>query len=93
MRQEYLDLGQIRIDFPLSYQFIKEISIQEDANEHSTLRMKLVVNQSIDKEDILRLSEVPVIVRNFTDRETAAIMLVENLQRDDLNPVEQARGL
>ena len=62
MRQEYLDLGQIRIDFPLSYQFIKEISIQEDANEHSTLRMKLVVNQSIDKEDILRLSEVPVKV-------------------------------
>lgn len=39
------------------------------------------------------LSEVPVIVRNFTDRETAAIMLVENLQREDLNPVEQARGL
>lgn len=39
------------------------------------------------------LSEVPVIVRNFTDKETAAIMLVENLQREDLNPVEQARGL
>ncbi len=39
------------------------------------------------------LSEVPVIVKSFTEREAAAIMLVENLQREDLNPVEQAVGL
>ncbi len=39
------------------------------------------------------LSEVPVIVRSFTDKETAAIMLVENLQREDLNPVEMSKGL
>lgn len=62
MRQEYLDLGQIRIDFPLSYQFIKEISIQEDANEHSTLIMKLVVSQQMSREEVLRLSEVPIKV-------------------------------
>ncbi len=39
------------------------------------------------------LSEVPVIVKDMTDHEAAAIMLVENLQREDLNAVEQARGL
>jgi len=39
------------------------------------------------------LSEVPVIVKEMTDHEAAAIMLVENLQREDLNSVEQARGL
>lgn len=39
------------------------------------------------------LTEVPVIVRDMTDHEAAAIMLVENLQREDLNAVEQARGL
>jgi len=39
------------------------------------------------------LTEVPVIVKTFTDKEAAAIMLVENLQREDLNPVEQAMGL
>ncbi len=39
------------------------------------------------------LSEVPVIVKEMTDYEAAAIMLVENLQREDLNVVEQARGL
>ena len=39
------------------------------------------------------LTEVPVIVKSFTEKEAAAIMLVENLQREDLNPVEQAMGL
>ncbi len=39
------------------------------------------------------LTEIPVIVKSFSDREAAAIMLVENLQREDLNPVEQAVGL
>ena len=39
------------------------------------------------------LTEVPVIVKSFTAKEAAAIMLVENLQREDLNPVEQAVGL
>ncbi len=39
------------------------------------------------------LAEVPVLVKSFTEREAAAIMLVENLQREDLNPVEQAVGL
>lgn len=39
------------------------------------------------------LSEVPVVVKELTDYEAAAIMLVENLQREDLNVVEQAKGL
>ncbi len=39
------------------------------------------------------LTEVPVIVKSFSEKEAAAIMLVENLQREDLNPVEQAVGL
>ena len=39
------------------------------------------------------LTEVPVIVKSFSGKEAAAIMLVENLQREDLNPVEQAMGL
>lgn len=39
------------------------------------------------------LTEVPVVVKDISDTEVAAIMLVENLQREDLNPVEQAQGL
>jgi len=39
------------------------------------------------------LTEVPVVIKDISDSEAAAVMLVENLQREDLNPVEQAQGL
>ena len=38
------------------------------------------------------LTEVPVVVREMTDEEAAALALIENLQREDLNPVEEASG-
>ncbi len=41
---------------------------------------------------MLGLDEVPVIVRDLTDLETAQIALIENLQRENLNPVEEAQG-
>ncbi len=39
-----------------------------------------------------QLHEVPVIIRDLTDAETAEIALVENLQRVDLNPMEEAEA-
>lgn len=39
------------------------------------------------------LTEVPVVIKDLSDSDVAAIMLVENLQREDLNPVELAEGL
>ena len=38
------------------------------------------------------LSEVPVVIRDYSDRESMVIAMIENLQREDLNPVEQAEG-
>lgn len=39
-----------------------------------------------------KLHDVPVIIRELTDEETAEIALIENVQRIDLNPVEEARA-
>lgn len=39
-----------------------------------------------------RLHEVPVVVRNFDDAETLEIALVENIQRQDLNAIEEAQA-
>ncbi len=39
------------------------------------------------------LSEIPAMVRDLDDQESLAIALIENLQREDLNPIEEALGL
>jgi len=39
------------------------------------------------------LTEVPVLVRNVPDEAAAAMALIENIQREDLNPLEEAQGL
>lgn len=38
------------------------------------------------------LKEVPVIIKEFSDQETVEISLIENIQREDLNPVEEAQA-
>jgi len=39
------------------------------------------------------LKEVPVVIRSLSDNEALQIALVENLQREDLNPVEETEGI
>jgi ParB family transcriptional regulator, chromosome partitioning protein len=38
------------------------------------------------------LHEIPAIIRDLSDREVTALALIENLQREDLNPIEEARA-
>jgi ParB family transcriptional regulator, chromosome partitioning protein len=42
---------------------------------------------------IAGLSSIPVLVRDLDDQSALAVALIENLQREDLNPIDQARSL
>ena len=41
---------------------------------------------------IAGLKEVPVVIREMTDKDADTFALIENLQREDLNPIEEAQG-
>ncbi|ADQ15786.1 ParB/RepB/Spo0J family partition protein [Halanaerobium hydrogeniformans] len=41
---------------------------------------------------ILDLAKIPAVIRSFDDQEMLEIALIENLQREDLNPIEEARA-
>ena len=38
------------------------------------------------------LKEIPVIIRNYSEQEIMEISLIENIQREDLNPIEEAQA-
>lgn len=38
------------------------------------------------------LDKIPVVIREMNDKETMEVALIENLQREDLNPIEEAAG-
>lgn len=38
------------------------------------------------------LKEIPVIIKDYTEQQMAEVSLIENLQREDLNPIEEARA-
>jgi ParB family transcriptional regulator, chromosome partitioning protein len=42
---------------------------------------------------IVGLKEVPVVIRELTDAQAYEVALLENLQREDLNPVEETEGI
>ena len=41
---------------------------------------------------IAKIKEVPVIIKDYTEREIMEIALIENIQREDLNPIEEAES-
>jgi len=75
-----------------------------DSIEESGVIQPLVVREGADGYELIAgerrlraakragLGEVPVVVREVSDAEAYALALVENIQREDLNPVEEARA-
>ena len=84
-----------------------EESLNELANSikrHGILSPIIVREISLDSYEIVagerrfraatknKLNEVPCIVESFENQDSLEVALIENLQREDLNPVEEAQG-
>ncbi len=41
---------------------------------------------------LAKISEMPVVIKDFDEKEVSEVALIENLQREDLNPIEEAMG-
>lgn len=77
--------------------------LAESIKQHGVVQ-PLIVRKSIRGYEIVAgerrfraaqevgLERVPVVVRDFTDEQMMEIALVENVQREDLNPIEMARA-
>lgn len=77
------------------------LELSESIKQHGLIQPILVVNRGTFYEivagerrwrasKLAGLKEVPVIIRDFTEQQIVEIALIENLQREDLNPIEEA---
>jgi ParB family chromosome partitioning protein len=79
----------------------KLMELVESIREHGIIQ-PLIVRQRLDKYELIAgerrwraakevgLLEAPVIIRTASDQEVLELALIENLQREDLNPIEEA---
>lgn len=81
---------------------IKELS--ESIKQHGVIQ-PIIVSQTVDKFMVIagerrlrasmlaNLKTIPCIIKNYTERQIKEVALIENLQREDLNPLEAARAI
>lgn len=79
----------------------KLIELSESIKQHGILE-PIIVSRKDDYYEIIagerrwraakkaEIKEIPVIVKNLSEREILEISLIENIQREDLNPIEEA---
>jgi len=77
--------------------------LEDSIREHGVIQ-PIIVRKKPDGYEIIAgerrylaakragLEEIPAIVKNVTDQKSLELALIENIQRDDLNPIEEAKG-
>jgi len=82
----------------------KQAQLVKSVKEHGILEPLLVRPSGSNYELVagerryraaqeIGLQEVPVVIRDFDDRQALQVALIENLQREDLNPIEETEGI
>ena len=99
-------ISELRSNLYQPRQVFKKEALQELADsikEHGVFQ-PIIIKKSIKGYEIIAgerrvkasqmagLEEIPAIIRDFTDEEMMEIALLENLQRENLNPIEESRA-
>ncbi len=100
---EYLQPGNCQPRTNMTPQGLQELS---DSIKTQGIIQPIIVRPLADKHyeiiagerrwraaKLAGLADVPIIVRQASDKTAVALALIENIQREDLNPIEQARAL
>jgi len=73
---------------------IQPIVVREVANGRGSRTYEIIAGERRWRASQLAgLSEIPVVIREVDDRTVVAMALIENIQREDLNPLEEAQAL
>jgi len=72
-----------------SFGVIQPISVRKLQNENYEL---IAGERRLRASELAELEEIPAIILEYKDNESAMIALIENLQREDLNFIEEAKG-
>lgn len=79
------------------------IELSESIKQYGIIQ-PIIVKKRIDYYEIIAgerrwraaklagLKKIPVIIKDFTDQEIMEVALIENIQREDLNPIEEAKA-
>ena len=103
----YIDINDIRPNSAQPRKNFDEVKLGELASSIKTngVIQPLIVRESSTGYELVAgerrwraarmsgLRTVPCIVRNFDDRQNAIVAIIENMQREDLDPIEEALGL
>ncbi len=72
-----------------AYGIIQPISVRKLSNESYEL---IAGERRLRASELAELEEIPAIIVDYRDKDSAMVALVENLQREDLNFIEEAEG-
>jgi ParB family chromosome partitioning protein len=103
----YIDINDIRPNSAQPRKNFDEVKLGELASsiKSNGVIQPLIVRESSSGYELVAgerrwraarmsgLRTVPCIVRNFDDKQNAIVAIIENMQREDLDPIEEALGL
>ncbi len=75
---------------------VRPVSAKEGQKSGSDQEIKFEIiagERRFRASQLAGLTEIPVLVKDVDDQAAAAMALIENIQREDLNPLEEAQGL